>query len=537
MRNLEGINVVFINIPLREAAIPNVPPQGPLLLAAQLRKYGANVSVVDLNAYRIKDSQVPDKNLPNGRHLSESEAESLVEYHFQKHGEPDIIAMSGMITTLRWQTIIAQICRKLSPNSFIVSGGGLATEIGKDLFFWIQNIDGIVRSEGDDIILTLASDVLSAKKSGGSLSNAHCIGNINGRLRFVYEGDRPKDLNHLPLPALDLLDTDVYGNHILEWYINTPVWGSNASNSSAAPFTMERSLTTVSSRGCPYACAFCYRGAQGERNYGMRSVKSLVFEAEVLIEKYSIDFLGYPDDNFAVDRKRIGKLAEVFSGLNLRWGTHTRMDEADERAADMAKAGCIYIGFGAESASPPVLEKMKKSGFILKRGLERIHDFDFPVTMVNAIKNCIDVGIHANCTWIMGYPGETLDDLKTSIAFILWQQEMQTKGLDPRTQEYKIAFESVNTKMFTATAYPGTAMFKEHTVKNALKRHFNIDFDGENPICNDAFKKYILDLDDATKVMESADGKPLYFSNMPENVFLEAREFVDTGNIGGILGM
>jgi radical SAM superfamily enzyme YgiQ (UPF0313 family) len=537
MQNLKGTSIVFINMPLREAATPNVPPQGPLLLSARLREHGANVTIIDLNAYRIKDDIANAKNLPNGRHLSKNEAKALIACHFEKYGEPDMIAMSGMITTLRWQSFISVICRGLVHNSFIVSGGGLATEIGGNLFHWMLELDGIVRSEGDNIILELASDILRSKIKNTNVSSKHYFGKINGRQRFVYEGDRPKDLDVLPLPALDLLEADVYGNNILEQYINTPVWGGDAGNSSAAPFTMKRSLTTVSSRGCPYACAFCYRGAQGERNYGMRSSKSIVCEAKMLIEKYNIDFLGYPDDNFAVDKNRISQLADTLGELKLRWGTHTRMDEADDRVFNMAKAGCIYIGFGAESASPSVLESMKKGGFILKRGITKINGFEFPTTMVNAIKNCIDAGIHANCTWIMGYPGETLDDLKTSVAFILWQQSMNVKDLIPGTVKYDIALKSVNTKMFTATAYPGTAMFKESIIKNALKKHFNVDFNANTPVFNDALKTYILNLDDATKVMNGINGSALYFGSMSEDMFLKAREFVDADNIEGILSI
>ena len=35
--DLNGLNILFINMPLRESARPNVPPQGPTLLAARLR--------------------------------------------------------------------------------------------------------------------------------------------------------------------------------------------------------------------------------------------------------------------------------------------------------------------------------------------------------------------------------------------------------------------------------------------------------------------------------------------------------------------
>src|SRR3989344_6506837 len=101
----------------------------------------------------------------------------------------------------------------------------------------------------------------------------------------------------------------------------------------------------------------------------------------------------------------------------------------------MAAAGCVYIGFGAESASARVLERMNKGGFILRpRGaksdlLTPWNGFNFPTTMVEGYTRCRRVGIHGNCTWIMGYPGEELADLKTSVAFMLWQKELVTTGL------------------------------------------------------------------------------------------------------------
>ena len=146
---------------------------------------------------------------------------------------------------------------------------------------------------------------------------------------------------------------------------------------------------------------------------------------------------------------------------------------------------------------------MKKGGFILRNGLtpKKVNGvtYEFPTTMVNAVKNCKEANIHGNCTWIMAYPGEELEHLKTSVAFIKWQQEFWTAGLTAGTDEYNRAYDSVNARMFTATAYPGTAMWK--VVREKLTEHFDISFDktGE-PICDENFRNYVLELDDATKV-------------------------------------
>jgi len=545
---LKGVRVVFINMPLRETAKPNTPPEGPGLMAARLRMYGAEPTIVDLNAYRIKDAA--GAGLPHGRHLTLQETAELLAAHFRKHGSPDVIGFSGMITTLRWQENVARICRALAPDAFIVSGGGLATEIRTGLFGWIPELDAVAHSEGDDAMLVCARDAKLMKEMG--VKNAVYSSRVSpfilreapdGRPLFFYEGDRPEDLDILPFAAWDLLEQDVLGNPVLEWYLTTPVWGIAANNSSATPFTMDRSLTAVSSRGCPYACNFCFRGAQGERNYGVRSAKKLAEEVRQNVDRYKIDFMGHPDDNFAVQPKRIEQLVEEYKDLDIRWGTHTRLDETSQnRAENMAKAGCVYIGFGAESASEATLKRMNKAGFILKNGLvpTKINgsEYQFPQTMINGIKDCRRVGIHSNCTWIMGYPGETLDDLKTSAAFIVWQRELYTQGLMPGTPDHATALASVNARMFTATAYPGTEMFKDQAAKGILSRTFGLTFgdDGE-PLCDEALRQYVLELDDATKVMHNAEGEPLYFGAMTMDQFLEARAHADSGEIEKILEM
>jgi len=523
MKSISGLKVVFINMPLREIAVPNGTPQGPLLLATNLRdNYGINATVIDLNGYRIKDELTQKRGLPNGRHLTDDETLNLIKRHFEVHGEPDLVGFSGMITTLRWQEKVAKMVRQILPDVFLVSGGGLATELKTGLFNYIPELDAVARSEGDDVIVKIAHD---AKK----------MGKTKVRHRFIYEGYRPRNLDTIPFADLNLLKEDVFGNQILEYYIENPVWGSSANNSSATSFTMSRSTTFVSSRGCPYACAFCYKGTQGERNYGMRSAKNLAEEFKLHIEKYGVDFIGMPDDNFAINHQRVVDLVPLLKPMNIRWGTHARLDESAEFPL-MAEAGCIYIGFGAESASPKVLKAMNKGGFILKNGPMEVrmdgNIYQFPRTMIEGIKNCDYVGIHANCTWIMGYPTETLEDLKASVAFIKWQEEFYvSRGKSA---------DSINKRMFIATWYPGTKMLGHLKVRQTLSEVFGINFDpvtGE-PVCDENFHQYLLELDDATKILHNPKtGEPLNYSDMPMDVFLKARECIDSDQIYKILQM
>lgn len=532
--DIGGARVVFLNMPLRESAPPNCAPTGIALLAARLLAQGVRVSCLDLNAIRL-----------NGKAPSFIEAEELLRKHIETYGTPHVVAISGIVTTLRWQEWAGRTARALATGAFIVSGGGLATEFREGLLEWIPELDGVAHSEGDDVILKIVYDAVKINEL--TLARAEANGHLrpyyrgerNGRPVFVYDGGRPHQLDALPYP-----DYGVLGSEALETYIRNPIWGAAAGNSSAAPFTMSRSINTVSSRGCPFACRFCFRGATGERNYGVLSAERFAAEMRHLRDVHGVDFIGVFDDNFMVQRQRIFDLVphmEPLAREGLRWGTHGRLDEAADlrpgtgfnaplRVDAMRQAGCVYIGFGAESANKHTLEDMGKGGFILSNGVETIGGHEFPRTMLEGVKNTKRAGIHANLTWIMGYPGETMERLQTSVAFMAWQEQFYRSCGD--------AAGTVNMQMFVATAYPGTEMFAHPRVREVLHEKFGLNFGSDGfPEVDRALRSYVLELDDATKVLTGADGSPVYFGAMPEAQFLRARELVESGRTQDILGM
>lgn len=542
---LAGVKVMFINMPLREDAPPNCLPLGPALLAARLRANGSDPSILDLNAYRIKDDISSARRLPGGRHMTSVEAKDAILKHINRFGEPRVVALSGMITTLRWQMTVANIIRSILPDVFIITGNGLATELGDVLFDWIPELDAIAQAEGDFSILKAVHDVVMIER-GWYAIEPYYHGDINGRQKYFYDGGRPQDLDELPFPAYELLESDANGFNVVESYLKNDIWGMATNNRSAGNVKMTRSINTVSSRGCPFNCAFCYRGATGERKYSIRSPENLLREFQEYHRRYRVDFIGLLDDNFMVSRERIMRMVPLFKlfvqATGIRWGTHGRLDEAADLKPDgngghfnsplrvdaMAEAGCVYIGYGAESADKTTLQKMGKGGFILSNGFVNIGGHEFPRTMVEGIRNTKAAGIQANCTWIMGYPGETLDQLKTSVAFIKWQEELYKAHGD--------APSSVNRKFFVATAYPGTEMFKHPIVRKRLGDNFGVCYDPDgNPICDENLKKYVLGLDDATKIMLDKNGDPLNFSAMPDEVFLRAKKFSDDNQIEKIM--
>lgn len=560
-KDIEGAKVFFINMPLRESARPNTTPEGPLLLATRLRDhFGVFVPpIIDLNGYRIKDElwrqrTASGENLPWGRHKTPQEAEDLIRENIRVYGEPDLIGFSGKITTYKWQKEIAKIVRSILPDVFIVSGNGLATELKQHLFQYIPELDGVAHSEGDDVVVKIVYDAVTVKRRGyqnaidsGKLK-PYYIGHINGKHRFLYEGDRPIDLDILPHADLSLIEYDVFGYPVGKNYRQTPSWSRSANNSSAIALNDEDvtpKTTSVSSRGCPYGCKYCFRGSQGERKWGVRSAEHIMRELYEHISKYGIKFHGYPDDNFAVTLGRIKDIKNIIS-----WGTHTRLDElaglnATTRgtAETMAKAGCVYIGAGPESASPKVIEALGKGGHTLTNGMMDVivagEKESFARSMIIGTENAIENNIHLNCTWILASPTETLEDLKKTVKYMLWQIE--------RYSNQELPADSVNTKMFTLTWYPGTTIINYEKVRNELSRVFGLSFNKVagarssgveyEPVFDEAFERYMLELDDATKVLHGEDKEPLNFSDMPTDQFLQAREYIDSDQTLKILDM
>ncbi len=559
-QDIEGTKVVFVVMPLRESAVPTDLPEGVLLLATNLIKnYGVEATIIDLNAYRIKD-ELAEKTgkMPVGRHLTDQEAEELIGLHFKKHGPPTVVGISGIITSIDWEERVAKIIRRLVPDAFLVSGNGLATELKTGLFDYIPELDGVAHSEGDDTIIKIVYDGKTIKEMGfenalnsGKLKPYH-LGFKNGRHRFMYHGNRPRNLNRLPFADLSLLREDACGNPVLRWYLDAPLWSMNANNSSATPWDDRQYVpcgNSVVTRGCPYTCKYCYRGQQGETQYGYRSAEHVLAEIEHNVLNYGIKFWGFHDDNIAVRKESIADLT-ILGRTGVKFGSHYRLDEASGLHKDqsgglyfedplrvemMAKAGFIYAGMGAESASRKVLEALGKGGHTLSNGFTTVRvggrDHEFPTSMVQGILNNERFGIHSNCTWIVGSPTETLEDVKETVLFMLWQTELYERNGKPAS--------SVNQRMFALTWYPGVALINYPKARNILADIFRLKFveiprnsSGvtHEPVLDEPLHEYLKQLDDATKVLKHPlTGKPLHFSDMPDQTFLKVQELIDAG--------
>ena len=107
----------------------------------------------------------------------------------------------------------------------------------------------------------------------------------------------------------------------------------------------------------------------------------------------------------------------------------------------------------------------------------------------------------------------------------------KVEGLEPN----KIISEAINKNMFVATAYPGTEMFNDKSVKKALFDGFGIEYINGKPKCDSSLERYVEQLNDATDLIYTDDGNLLQYSKMADSLFLEIREIISSGNLFDIL--
>jgi len=235
------------------------------------------------------------------------------------------------------------------------------------------------------------------------------------------------DYSSLPMPAYDLTPMEKYNKG--ETIIFTSI-------------------------GCPFQCNFCF---WGRTKWLSRTPRQIIDEVRLLKEKYGYHRIGFSDQTFTLDRKRVKQVCEMMlkEKIGIKWECYSRVEGVDnEILALMKKAGCDRIFYGAEHVSNKVLERNNK--------MQKKED------IVNAIELSKKNGIRAVFPFIIGLPGETEETLQELYDFLM-------KNKPPY---YYI---------LTPIPWPGTPMYKEAKENNWLKveekpENFWIGDDYQEPI-------------------------------------------------------
>ncbi len=229
------------------------------------------------------------------------------------------------------------------------------------------------------------------------------------------------ELDKLPFPAWDLFPVKNY-------------WNLHFAH---GPLSSNRYLPLLTSRGCPYPCRFCVVPATNQGKWRSRSAKNVVDEIAYFVGELGVREFHIEDLDPTISDQRIRDICnEILArDLNIIWkiasGTKVETIRNEETIDLMAKAGCRYISISPETGSARILKLMKKP-----------FDLDHAVRLV---KRMNQVGIRSQACFVLGFPGETEQDLELTWNLV---HDLTRKGVD------EIA-------LFMITPVPGSSIYEE----------------------------------------------------------------------------
>ena len=167
-----------------------------------------------------------------------------------------------------------------------------------------------------------------------------------------------------------------------------------------------RGASVFTSRGCPFGCIFCSTHLTHGRRMRYHSLDFVMEELHVLRGRYGVKYAWFQDDTLTVNRRRVMELCERIqdAGVDMTFGCFSRVDVFDnEMARTLGAAGFRMVTFGIESGVPEILKKIGKAT-----------DLD---QARQAIDNCRKYRIRAIASFVVGFPFESLEDIRKTFRF------------------------------------------------------------------------------------------------------------------------
>lgn len=298
--------------------------------------------------------------------------------------KPDIIGITTDSANYYESLKIAKLIKNIS-NAIVVLGGPHAS-IRPNQMILYPEVDIVVFGEGEYTMLEIVQRI----ENKMSLENClGCYAKENNKILYNIPRPRIKDLDEIPMPTRHLLPYHKYPRNYSIGGLTPPV------------------DTINTSRGCPYNCAFCSSRIIWGKKYIYRTPKNVVNEIEYLIKNYGTKGIYFREDNFTLKRSHVLGICKELQRRNIKieWECSSRVDIVDrELLKIMHESGCKAIWFGIESGSDKTLEKISK-GITVKKSRE-------------AIKLTREANIKAGGSFIIGIPGESMEDIKKTIDLI-----------------------------------------------------------------------------------------------------------------------
>ncbi len=316
--------------------------------------------------------------------------------------EPELIAVNCYTNHLLSLQTFARKIKKEAPLTKILVGGIHPTVEYKNLVKQIPEIDFCCVGEGESSF----REAVLALYSGQSCEEAPGIYSARNSAEFIPRS-LVANVDDIEPPVRDLGSPALYRD---EFHI-------------------------FSSRGCPFKCSFCSSHRLWSRSPRFHSVERVMSEMTHIVEDLGGFRIIFIDDTFTLNRHRVRKIADAIIAKgynNLNIGVCARINTVNESVLDtLAAAGIKSVSYGIETGS----ERLQKS---IRKNLRR----DDIIRILNYTRS---LGIHTLSYYIVGHPGESVDDVNDSIELIRRSRGHKSSVYAalplPGTEWFKIASE------------------------------------------------------------------------------------------------
>lgn len=345
-------------------------PLGMMYLAAYLRRReGVDVRIIDMSPARI---------------TYENLGQEIRNYR------PDWLGISALTFESDGLHRVAAIAKEVRPDLPVVAGGPHPSAYTNQVM-GDRHIDYAVIGEGE-----LTTDDLSqALRTHGSVDIIDGLAwrengsiHVNPRLRYI------ENLDAMPYPAWDLIDIPRYRK-----FVRMSRYGNS------------NYVVLFTSRACPYQCLYCHKIFG--KGFQARSPENVLAEIKMLHDTYGVREFEIVDDIFNCDLPRAKRIFDLIaeSGMKIHFTLPNafRGDHADEEFfAKARRAGAVFMSFAVETASPRLQKMIRKN-----IQLEKIN---------RNIALARKEGIFCQGLFMLGFPSETREELRTTIDFAVRSQ-------------------------------------------------------------------------------------------------------------------
>jgi len=370
-------------------------PLGLMYIAAVLERDATKTEILD--AFM---TNVPVRKVGDTVEIGMTYEKIAEEIRMRK---PDIVGISNPFTCqTQHAEKVAEIVKEIDRDVPTVVGGPHVSAVPDEFMAEAKNVDFAVMGEGEHTML----DIVKLTEGKVRAEQVQGIAYRKGD-KIIVNQPRPflTNLDDLPYPAYDLVDMELYLNPERIEYRSFK----------------DRSISMITSRGCPFNCIFCAVHLHMGKAFRAHSVDYVVNHVKQVVDKYRVKTIFFEDDNMTFDLKRFDAICNriINEKIKFKWETPNGI-RADYLTLDLLKkmkrSGCQSVFFGVESGNQHVLDDIISKSLDLN-------------AVTNVAKMCKDIGLNTAAFYIIGFPGENKEDMMKTVDFALKMKKDYDVGM------------------------------------------------------------------------------------------------------------